>query len=180
MQGRGTIYVASLLIVAGLFFLAANLAGPFLGLGWGQLWPGFLALAALAFYLPMLIWWGRRQQLAALAIPGTIVLANALIFFYNALSRDWDAWRYLWTLEPLTVGLGLYAAWLAGLRHRGLLVGGHVLSLTGLLLFAVLGLILGGALARAVAPFVLIGLGALLLVRSVAGRRGPQAPAVPG
>lgn len=180
MQSRGTAYLASLLILAGLFFLAANLVGPLLGLGWVQLWPGLLALAALAFYLPLLVWWGRRRQLAGLAVPGTILLANAFIFFYNTLSGDWDAWSYLWTLEPLTVGLGLYAAWLVGLRHRGLLVGGHVLSLIGLLLFAVLGLMFGGPLARTVAPFVLIALGAYLLVRSVAGRRGPRAPRVPG
>ncbi len=179
MQNRGTTYVASLLILAGLFFLAGNVVGPLLGLGWGQLWPGFLALTALAFYLPLLVWWGRRRELAGLAVPGTMLLANALIFFYNALSGDWDAWRYLWALEPLSVGLGLYATWLVGPRYRGLLIAGHVLSLTGLLLFAVLGLVFGGTLPRVMASFVLIGLGAYILVRSIAGRPGPRAPGMP-
>jgi hypothetical protein len=179
MQSRGTLYLALLLILAGLFFLAANMAGPLLGLGWNALWPGLLLVAALAFYLPIAVWWPRRRALSGLAVPGTIFLANALIFFYNAISGNWDAWAYLWTLEPLAVGLGLYATWLVGLRQRGLLLGGHVLSLIGLVLFAIFGLIFGNALARIVAPFVLIGLGVLLLLRGLVGRSGPRAPRMP-
>ncbi len=182
MQSRGTIYVATLLILTGLFFLAINIAGPLLHLGWGQLWPGLLALGALAFYLPIFVWWRRRRELAGLAVPGTILLANALILFYNACSGDWNAWSYLWSLEPLAVGLGLYAAWLVGTRPHGLLVGGHVLSIIGLLLFIVFGALFGARPARVLAPFVLIGLGILLLLRSLIGRgrRGaPRPPAGP-
>ncbi|HOQ97334.1 MAG TPA: hypothetical protein PLJ35_00770 [Anaerolineae bacterium] len=182
MPSRGTLYLALLLILAGLFFMAANVANAFLRLGWGQLWPGLLVLGTLVFYLPIAIW-REHRGLAGLAVPGTIMLVNALILFYNALTHDWDAWCYLWTLEPLAVGLGLYAAWLTGLRYRGLAWGGHVLVLIGALLFAVFGLVFGNVLARVVAPFVLIGLGALLLVRSLIWRprgRVPRAPGNPG
>ncbi len=179
MQSRGSLYLALLLILLGLFFLTVNVAEPLLRLGWAQFWPGFLALGALAFYLPGIVWWERRRQLAGLAVPGTILLANALIFFYNTLSRDWNAWSYLWALEPLAVGLGLYAAWLAGLRYQGLLIGGHVLAAIGAFLFAVFGLVFGSLAARIVAPFVLIGLGGLLLARSLIASPRHRAPGTP-
>lgn len=180
MERRGTSYVALLLILAGLFFLAANLAGSLFDVDWSRLWPGFLVLGALAFYLPIVVWWGRRRDLAGLAIPGTILLANALILFYNALLEDWDAWAYLWTLEPLALALGLYAMWVVGPRQRGLLVGGNVLAIISLLLFAIFGLAFGGETVGVVAPFVLIVIGALLLLRSLLARPGPRTPTNPG
>ena len=128
MRNRGNTYLSLLLITAGLYLLLANLAGPWLHLWWDQLWPGVLLLAAVAFYLPIAVWWDRRPSLAGLAVPGTIFLVNAAILFYNALTGDWDAWAYLWTLEPLAVAAGLYLTWLLGARSRGLLVGALVIG----------------------------------------------------
>ena len=173
MQNRGTLYVGLLLVLAGLFFLAINLAESLARLGWRQLWPGLLLLAALAFYLPIFVWWERHRELSGLAVPGTIFLANALIFFYNTLARDWDAWRYLWSLEPVAVGLGLAITWLIGPRHAGLLTGAAVVGGIGLGLFLIFGSLFGASPARALAPIMLIGLGLLFLLRGVAGRPRP-------
>jgi len=170
MPNRGTLYVSLLLIAAGLYLLLINLAEPLLGLGWPHLWPGFLALAALAFYLPVFVWWERRYALSGLAVPGTILTVNALIFFYNALTGDWDAWAYLWSLEPLAVGLGLFLTWLIGPRNGAVLTGAAAVGSVGLFLFAVFGTAFGTGLARVVAPIVLIGLGLSLLLRGLIGR----------
>ncbi len=167
MGNRGALYVGLLFILAGLYFLAVNVAELFLQLGWGQLWPGFILLAALAFYLPILVWWERRAELSGLAVPGTILLVNAAIFFYNAISGDWNAWAYLWALEPLAVGLGLFVTWLVGPHHNGLLAGAGVLTAIGLLLFAIFAAVFGGSLARIVAPAVLIVLGLIFLLRGL-------------
>ncbi len=169
MENRGTLYVGLLFIVAGLYFLLVNLAAPFLRLGWAQLWPGFLLLAAVAFFLPIVVWWERRRELAGLAVPGTILLVNALIFLYNSLTNDWDAWAYLWSLEPLAVGLGVFGLWLVGPRHRGILAGAGVLGAMGLILFALFGSVFGADVARALAPIVLIALGLLLLLQGLLG-----------
>jgi hypothetical protein len=170
MRNRGNIYLSLLLIIAGLYLLLVNLLGPWLHLWWDALWPGVLLLAALAFYLPIAVWWGRRPSLAGLAVPGTIFLANAAILFYNTLTGDWDAWAYLWALEPLAVAAGLYLTWLLGVRSRGLLIGALILGLVGLGLFLAFGILFGSVIAGVVAPFVLIALGLWLLVRGVWGR----------
>lgn len=180
MERRGSVFVALLLIMAGLFILAVNLADLFLRLSWGRLWPGFIALAGLAFFLPIGVWWEHRRTLAGLAIPGTILLVNAAIFFYNVLGGGWACWAYLWALEPVAVGLGLYAACLVGPYHHGLVMGGNVLVTIGLLCFAAFGVAFGSDVTRAVASFVLIGLGIVLLVRSLTARRSPKLPTKPG
>jgi hypothetical protein len=170
MENRGALYLGLLLIVAGIYFLAANFVAPALGLGWGQLWPGFLGLAGLAFYLPIVVWWERRRSLAGLAVPGTILMVNALIFFYNTLTGDWNAWAYLWALEPVAVGLGLLLIWVIGPHDPGLLVAAAIVGGIGLVLFMIFGSAFGSPVARIVAPIVLIGFGLLFLVRAVVKR----------
>jgi hypothetical protein len=170
MRNRGTVYASLLLIIVGLYILLVNLADAFLWLGWAQLWPGFVALAAIAFCLPILVWREHRDALAGLAVPGTILLCNALFFFYNSLTGDWDAWAYLWSLEPVALGAGLFSLWLIGPRSSLVLVAAAVAGLVGLLLFSLFGTLFGSSLAATVAPIVLIALGLLLLVRGLTGR----------
>ena len=164
MRSRAATYCALLLILSGLYLLAVTLAGAYLRLGWGQLWPGLLLLAAMIFYLPILVWWPLRAMLSILAVPGSMLLVNALLFFYNALAHDWDAWAYLWTLEFVGLALGLFLTWLAEMRRRPLLLAAAILAGVGVLLFSILGTILGGSVARLLAPIVLIGFGLLLLI----------------
>ncbi|MDI7275321.1 MAG: hypothetical protein QME94_05035 [Anaerolineae bacterium] len=168
MKNRSAFYIGLLFILAGSYFLLVNLIDALLGLGWAQLWPGVLALAALAFYLPVLVWWGQRRTLSGMVVPGTILLVNALIFFYNALTGDWNAWAYLWSLEPVALALGLLFLWVIGPRQEGLLVAAAALGGVGLLCFAIFGTIFGHGIARLVAPIVLIGLGLIFLIRSIA------------
>ncbi len=170
MQHRGTLFAGLLLILTGLYFLLVNLTS-FVGLGWAQLWPGFLVLAALAFLLPIAIWWEQHRALAGLAVPGVILLSNALFFFYNAITGDWGAWAYLWSLEPLAVALGLVALWLLGVRQQGLLIGAAVLGAISLGLFVIFGSLFGGHLAVIVASIVLIALGLALMWRGAFQRQ---------
>lgn len=167
MHNRGSLYVGLLLIATGLYFALAYLAEQILELGWDQFWPGLLLLIALAFYLPILLWWDQRSRPSGLAIPGTIFLVNALIFYYNTQTGDWGSWAYLWTLETVAVGFGLYVAWLFGPRSASLLAGARALTIIGLVLFAIMGVFLGTGVARIVASIMLIGLGVILLLRGL-------------
>ncbi len=170
-MNRGAIYVGLLLILAGLFFLLVNLACPAPGYGWSRLWPGILGLAAVGFYLPLLVWWEQRRALGGLVVPGTILLVNALLFLYNTLTSDWNAWAYLWTLEPVALALGLLLLWAIGPHHRSLLVAAATIGGIGLFLFAMFGLLFGSGLARLLAPIVLIALGLVFLIRSIGHMR---------
>ena len=175
MRGRASIYFSLLLIVGGLLFLAANVGGPWLGIWWGQLWPGLLLLLGIATCLPIFVWWEERRNLSPLLVPGVIFAANAAIFGYNTLTGDWDAWAYLWTLEPLAVGAGLFATWLVGPRHALLLWAAGILAAVSLVLFAVFGALFGSPLAGVMAPIVLIALGLFLLARGLRRRAGRPA-----
>lgn len=167
-ERRAGLVVGIVLVLLGLCLLALNLASWFLaGLGielelW-RLWPIVFVLAALAFYVPIVIGWDNRNALRWLAVPGTILLANGLILLYTSLTDDWGAWGYLWTLEPLAVGVGLYSASLLGQRDQGAETGGMILGGISLVGFVLFGSLLGSGIVRIVAPLGLIVLGLLIL-----------------
>ena len=179
---RGSLFAGILLIAfGGLFFVAQMAGGLFraLGLtvGWGQLWPMTIVLTGLAFWLAILVWWDRRAQLAGLAVPGTIVLVNGLLLQYQSLSGHWDSWAYLWTLEPISVGLGLLMLYALGQRARGLLIAASILGGIGIAFLLVFGSIWGGWVLQSVTAIVLILAGVLLLMRGAKAQvRGPFPP----
>ena len=175
MRHKGSVYVGTLLVLFGLFFLLAQGSGPLLKLatrfntGWGAFWPLIIALAGIAFLLPIAIWWDRRKELAGLAIPGIILLVNGLMLQTQNLTGRWDSWAYSWALEPIAVGLGLLAMYYLGHRSDGLLVAAGIVGGSGLLFFFVFASAFGG-IFRWVGPLALIGVGALVILRGVAQR----------
>lgn len=169
MQNKGSLYVGSLLILAGLVFLfiggAERLLRPLgISLGWHNLWPLLLLLVGLAFWLPLVIWWSRRAELAGLAVPASLFTVNGLILLYTAVTGRWGHWGFLWALEPMALGLSFLILYYLTGRPKGLGVVGAVFIGVGGFFFFVFGSAFS-ALADLIAPVFLIALGLVLLMR---------------
>lgn len=162
---RGAIVVGTLLIGTGLIFLLVNLLP---GVDLTQLWPGIFLAVALAMLLPPWILPSHRNALAALLIPGTIMLVLGAIFAYQMVTDDWESWAYVWALIPGSVGAGLWAAARAGYWGSGASTVGLWLLGGGLVAFVIFAAFLGGdsPLAKG-APLALIALGFVILLSSL-------------
>jgi hypothetical protein len=174
MRDRGILYVGILLVVLGAFFLTAQITNswdlPFgLRLGWGGLWPVLILIVGMAFWLPIFLWWERKDQLAGLAVPGTIILVNGLILLYQNTTRDWQSWSYVWALEPVAVALGLLALYFLAGRPRGLLIAVLIVGGIGMFFFVIFGAIFGGVIGL-LGPLALIVIGLLIIFQGLRGR----------
>ncbi len=121
-----------------------------------------------------------------LAIPGSIVTSVGLLLFFQQASDLFATWSYAWALvAPTSVGLGI---WLMGRldqdadRQRDgihLMEIGLALFVAGFVFFEMI-LNLSGLLDRtataATGGLLLIGGGALLMLRSVNRMRGNTGP----
>jgi hypothetical protein len=167
------LYVGVLLIMLGGVFLLAQTTG-WLHLGW-RLWPLLVLGVGLAFWLPLAIWWDKRQELAGLAVPGTIIGGNGLLMLYQSLSGNWGSWSYAWALEPVFVALGLLALYWLTNRDKGLLVAAAIVGGVGLVFFVIFASAFGGVI-RYVGPVMLIGIGLLILLGGLKGRANKPFP----
>jgi hypothetical protein len=171
MRDRGALYVGVLLIALGILFMFTQVAGTLLSpwglrFGWSQMWPFTILFVGFAFWLPIVLWWDRRQQVAGLAIPATIITANGLLLLYQNLTGDWDSWAYMWALEPISVGLGLLFLYFLSVRQPGLLTAAAIVCGIGLFFFAIFASIFGGVL-RILGPAALILIGILIMLNAV-------------
>lgn len=176
MQDRGTVYMGLLLVLLGGIFLFAQLTqGLAIGglrLGWSFVWPLFILLAGGAFLLPIGLWWERRQDIAGLVVPGTIITINGLILFFQNLTHDFGSWAYIWALEPCAVAVGLLFLYWLGPRDRGLLFAAGIVGGVGLVLLVIFSSILSGGVLTVLGPLVLILVGLLLALSGVKQRAG--------
>jgi hypothetical protein len=69
---------------------------------WAVAWPLEILGVALGFTLAAIF-----MRVPALAIPAMIVGANGLLLAFCNLTGLWQAWAFLWPVEPLSIGLGL-------------------------------------------------------------------------
>lgn len=176
MKDRGALYIGVLLLLLGGFFLFIEAAGTVLAplglrFGWGQAWPFIILFVGLAFWLPILIWWDRRRELAGLAVPGTIIVTNGLILLYQNITGDWGSWAYMWALEPIAVGAGLLALYALGHRSQGLLVAAGIICGIGLVFFIIFASAFGGMI-RLLGPAALIVIGVFILLRGLQAQSG--------
>jgi hypothetical protein len=158
---RGRIILAAFLIGLGLLFLIFNLIP---GYRLALAWPAFITVISLAMLLPPFLWPQARQGLAALWIPGMILLTLSLIFFYNVASSDWAAWGFLWILLPSATGLGLAFAAQIGKWGQPVVWVGLAIAISGLIVFSLFAFIFGSRLLQAIGPASLIVLGLIVLI----------------
>ncbi len=163
MRNKGSLYTGILIIALGLIILfaqatrGASLWG--LRLGWRAAWPLFVVWAGAAFLLPLAVWPERRSSIAGLVVPGTIILANGLLLLFQNSTGLWRTWAYLWTVEPMAVGLALFFLYLLAGRESGLLLAAGIVFGVGLLMF----LVFSGVFTF-IGPLVIIVLGVILTV----------------
>jgi hypothetical protein len=175
VKDRGTLYVGILLVAFGILFMftqgiGAGLRTLGVRFGWGQMWPFLILFVGFAFWLPLALWWEQRHKIAGLVIPATLVTANGLILLYQNLAHDWQSWAYVWTLEPLSVGVGLALLYLLTNRDRGLLTAAAIVSGVGLFLLVIFASAFGGTLLRILGPAALILIGILIVYNTISRR----------
>ena len=161
-KNRAVLLVGGGLILMGAFLLAINL---FPGLGKLPVWPMIFFVLAAAFYLPPFLAPLARRGLAALFIPGSILLSLGLIFTYNVLTQDWGVWAYAWILINAAVGAGLALAAWVGDWGRGARNTGLWMLMISLAVFGIFASIFGDLLLRILGPLMLVAGGIWLLVR---------------
>ena len=176
-ENRGGVVVGIVLIVVGALLLVDRLAGLDLG---SAGWPLFIIVPGI-----LLLAWGvsmTGREGVGLAVGGGIATVVGLILAVQNLTGLWATWAYAWALVgPGGTGIGLIAYGLTH-RDRGLVTSGLRSLGTGVLLFVAFGLFFEGViglsgtpfLSTDIGPFVLVGVGTLiLLVGLFRGRRLP-------
>jgi hypothetical protein len=166
--------IASLVVGAGfILFGLLMLLGQLLHIDFlDLLWPFFIIVPGLALFIAALLASGRSGE--PLAVVGSIITMVGSTLLFQNVTGLWATWAYAWALiAPTSIGLGLLL-WGAIKGHHDKVKEGLNLAGVGLVIFLVAGaffeLVLGlsgfglGPLAF---PFLLIGLGLVLVVVNV-------------
>jgi hypothetical protein len=162
-ERRGSLFVALILIAVGVVLILANFLPGFRIV---FNWPFVFYVLALFFYVPVGIFPGARKGLAALFIPGTIMLGLGLIFTYNVYTNDWVSWAYSWMLIPGSVGIGLaLASWL-GSWESGSRTVGIWMAVISLALFGFFAAMFGEPILKIAGAAFLILAGLVFLIHS--------------
>jgi hypothetical protein len=167
MRNVGALAIGLGLIALGVLFL---LGAVFQINVWGALWPFFIIVPGLLFFVAMV---SIGKPGAPLAVPGSIVTMVGLILFFQNVTGLWTSWAYGWALVfPTAVGVGVAIAgiWSDDARavRAGTVMAG--VGLVILLFFAfffevILNLngLRSGPIGRVLIPLMVIGAGVVLL-----------------
>ena len=153
---------------------------------WGILWPFFIIVPGLFFFVGMFV---VGKNGAPLAVPGSIVTMIGLILLYQSVTGHWASWAYAWALIfPTAVGLGIAIAGLWSDEPRTVR-SGALMAGVGLVVFIFFGVFFelllnisgfrSGLFGRVLFPLMVIGAGLIVLAwallqrgREAAGRDG--------
>jgi hypothetical protein len=173
-HGRAPILVGVLLVALGVMFLLGQIFHVNL---WSFLWPFFVILPGLMFFVGMVL---GGKAAGPLAIPGSIVTMTGLLLLYQSITGHWESWAYAWALIfPTSIGIGLVlnGAWsdVDKLVASGMkwITAGVIIFLAGGVFFELL--IFRQGVGRIVLPLLLIALGIYLVARRA--RLDPHAEA---
>lgn len=155
-------------IVLGAFFLLAQ----FLDIDLGRFtWPFFIIIPGILVFVFALATGGATGE--GIAIFGSVVTVTGLLLLYQNTFNHFESWAYAWALvAPTSVGLGrmIYGSLKgnqnsvqAGLKLASI---GGVIFLVGFVFFELVIGISGFGLGGIGMPILLVGLGALLLLRN--------------
>ncbi|MBP1701396.1 MAG: conserved rane protein of unknown function [Chloroflexi bacterium] len=168
---RGTVIGALLLILLGVWWLAAQLF-PELRI-WESLsfeWP----LIVIAVGVVILII-GLLSGQPDMAVPAVIVGGIGCLLYYQNSTGDWASWAYAWALIPGFAGLGTILAGLLGGDLRRGLRDGFGLLLISAILFLIFGSLLGGLdLLGPYWPLLIILAGVWVLIETLWRRRSAR------
>ena len=150
-----------LVLLGGLFlisqFLDVNLMR--------YLWPGFVILPGLLFFIGMLL---GGKSAGGLAIPGTIITTTGILLFYQNITGMWQTWTFAWALVgPVATGLGIIIFSLYSNKPEAR-KGGLIVLVIGLILLAIFGISFGFGIpgfGRYLWPLVLIAVGIFVVLQ---------------
>jgi hypothetical protein len=165
---RGSFAAGIGLILIGAMFLVFYFIP---GLSLHMTWPIIFLVLGFAFFLPGMAWPESRRGLAALYIPGTILLGLGVIFFSNTLSGNWYMWAYEWLLIPASVGLGMMLAAWGGNWNRVIWQVGLWIALISVAAFSVFAALFGDKVIKLVGAGILVLLGIGMLARSFMNKK---------
>lgn len=160
----GSFVAAVALITLGVLFLFLNL---FSGFRIGGTWPAIFFILSAAFCVPAFLWPDHRQALAALFIPGAILLTLGFIFTFNVITGDWASWAYAWILIPGGVGLGMLMAGWYGQWGKVIVAIGTWMLLASLVFYSLFAALFGALIFKIIGPLVMVLAGGLLVWRSL-------------
>ncbi len=134
---------------------------------WATFWPFILAGVGGLCFLGM----GLGGKPAAwLAIPGSMIIVNAMLVFFQNLTGDWALWSSGWTLTLASLGLGIFIMGAYQENEHRRQAGLKVMKVAGVL-FLIFGLFFGVLFSpnglfgqRFAIPIFMIVLGAYLLI----------------
>jgi hypothetical protein len=172
---RGSLLLgATLLVIGAVWILGQFLEIPLAG----YLWPLAIVLPGVFVFISAL----NMESVGgdALAVLGSILTSVGLLLFVQQLTNTWASWAYAWALiAPTSIGIGqiIYGNIK---KHESLVKTGLQMVKVGLWIF-VIGFIFfeliiglnGFGISRfglPVIPVVLIGLGVLILIRTITFR----------
>lgn len=153
-------------ILFGLLLLVGQLLHIDLG---GLLWPFFIIVPGLVLFLAAVLASGKAGE--PMAIVGSIIMMIGGILLFQNVTGLWATWAYAWALiAPTSIGLGLLV-WGAIKGHPDKVKEGLNLAGVGFVIFLVAAAffelvigISGFGLGPLALPFLLIGLGVLLVI----------------
>ncbi len=170
-----------LLLIVGILLLASEpLANLVQGLGIDddvlRWWPVVIIGLSLFFLVPALLGGPNRRLRAGMVIPGSMLAGIGAALLYTSLSDRWEAWTYLWSVIPFSLGIGMYAAgWIADAPAFKWIGSG--LAVGGLVAYLVFATAFGGEAFRLVAAIGILALGGALTVGGLAERLSRKSPA---
>lgn len=175
-------------LLAGLMLLAIGvliIAGELLTDMFGGLgisdelvvwWPVLLIVLSLFFVVPALLGTQRPALRAGMVIPGTILAATGTALLFTSLNDAWQAWSYLWTVLPFSLGIGMYVAgWIADAPAFKWIGAG--IAAGGVIAYLAFATAFGGEAFRLIGALGLIALGLALTVGGLAQRLSRKSPA---
>jgi hypothetical protein len=164
------------MILIGVLFLAGQLVP---GL-WGWVGPRSWPLIVVGVGILLLVI-GVLTRAPGMIVPACIVGGIGTLLFWQNATGNWESWSYAWALIPGFVGIGVALLGLITADGRTV-AGGLWLMVISAVLFAIFASFLGGLnFLGSYWPLLLIGLGVLLLIRSLFGfERGQRRRAAAG
>ena len=170
-----------LLLVIGFLLLASEpLANMLRGLPIDEeilrWWPILIIGLSLFFLVPAVLGGPNRRLRAGMVIPGALLAGIGAALLYTSLTDRWNAWAYLWSVIPFSLGLGMYAAgWIADAPAFKWIGSG--LALGGVVAYLVFATTFGGEAFRLIAAVGILALGLALTVGGLAERLSRKSPA---
>jgi len=161
---RSRLAAGIVLILLGFLFLTVRLfpqIGELIQLEFS--WP--LIIIGVSLFLLFI---GLISGTPEMAVPASIVGGIGGLLYWQNLTGNWESWAYAWTLIPGFVGVGIILSGLFGGNTRKDIASGSWLVLMSMVMFLIFAGLFGGLdLLGPYWPVLLIGVGILLLVRTL-------------